>query len=82
MEHTMTETLDQAITQLRARIQAARNAQARIVEDFTAELADTAGVAVSTIARLLYVPKTNLTVKTLRKIDQALREMEGVDGNG
>lgn len=79
MMHTLNETLQLHIKDLRACIQSARTAQARSVDDFAAELAATAGVAVSTIIRLLYVPNANLTIKTLGKIDQALREMENID---
>ena len=81
MVSTLSETLKLHIKELREHIQSVRTAQARGVDDFTAELADTAGVATSTIIRLLYVPNANLTVKTLGKIDQALREMENDDDN-
>ena len=80
MTSTLRETLTMHIKELREHIQSVRAAQERSVDDFTAELADIADVAASTIIRLLYVPKANLTVKTLGKIDHALREMEGIDG--
>ena len=76
--NTLSETLKLHIKELRERIQCVRATQARSVDNFTAELADCAGVAVSTIVRLLYVPKANLTIKTLGKIDRALREMEDI----
>ena len=79
MASTLRETLDIHIKELREHIQSVRAAQERSVDDFTGELAETADIAVSTITRLLYVPKANLTIKTLGKIDRALREMEGVD---
>ena len=75
MTSTLTETLSLHIKELRERIQSIRTSQARSVEDFTSELAVQADVAVSTIVRLLYIPQANLTVRTLGKIDRALREM-------
>lgn len=81
MVNTLSETLDLHIKELREHIQSVRATQARSVDDFTAELAYTADVATSTIIRLLYVPKANLTIKTLGKIDLALRGMEDVESN-
>ena len=81
MADTLADTLSLQIKELREHIQSMRAEQGRGVDDFIAELAYQADVGVSTILRLLYTQKANLTIRTLGKIDQALREMESIDDN-